>query len=251
MKIAIVTGASSGMGREAVLQIADQFPKLSEIWVAARRKERLEELQKCSKIPLRIFPLDLGTEDAVKTLAYALNEEKPEVKLLVNAAGYGKIGSVEEHTCSEETGMVRINCEALCAITRIVLPFMSDNSRILQFASSAAFLPQPDFAVYAASKAFVLSYSRALHAELRKRKIAVTAVCPGPVDTEFFDIAQTNAKAPFYKKFFMADAKRVVRKALQDSMMGKSISIYGISMQLFYLFCKILPHDVILRIYRP
>lgn len=251
MKIAIVTGASSGMGRESVLQIAEQFPKLSEIWVVARRKERLEELQKCCQIPLRIFSLDLGTEEAIETFAYALHAEKPDVKLLVNAAGYGKIGSVEEHTCSEETGMVRTNCEALCAVTHTVLPFMSDNSRILQFASSAAFLPQPDFAVYAASKSFVLSYSRALNAELRKRRIAVTAVCPGPVDTEFFDIAQTSEKAPFYKKFFMADAKKVVRKALRDSMMGKSISVYGSFMQLFHGLCKILPHDVILRIYRP
>lgn len=251
MKIAIVTGASSGMGREAVLQIAEQFPKLSEIWTVARRKDRLEELQKCSKIPLRIFSLDLGTEAAVETLASALIAEKPEVKILVNAAGYGKIGSVGSNSCSEETGMVRINCEALCAVTHTVLPFMSDNSRILQFASSAAFLPQPDFAVYAASKAFVLSYSRALHAELRKRRIAVTAVCPGPVDTEFFDIAQTSANVPFYKKLFMSDAKKVVKKALRDSMMGKSISVYGSSMQLFRVLCKILPHTVILRIYRP
>lgn len=251
MKIAIVTGASSGMGREAVRQIAERFPKLSEIWVVARRRERLEELQNESSVPLRIFPLDLGTEDSLEELAYALHERNPEVKLLVNAAGYGKIGSVGENSRSEETGMVRINCEALCAVTHTVLPFLSDNSRIIQFASSAAFLPQPDFAVYAASKAFVLSYSRALHAELRKRRIAVTAVCPGPVNTEFFDVAQTTANVPFYKKLLMADAEKVVQKALRDSMMGKTISVYGISMQMFSVLCKLLPHDLILRIYRP
>lgn len=251
MKIAIVTGASSGMGREAVLQIAERFPKLEEIWVVARRKERLEELQKEVSVPLRIFPLDLAMESAQNVLKEALEEAQPEVKILVNSAGYGKMGAVGTNPLSDETGMVRLNCEALCAVTHIVLPFMTKNSRIIQFASSAGFLPQPDFAIYAASKSFVLSYSRALHAELRDREIAVTAVCPGPVETEFFDIAQTSAKTPFYKKMFMADPKKVVQKAICDSMMGKTVSVYGISMQAFALLCKVLPHDLILRIYRP
>lgn len=251
MKIAIVTGASSGMGWESVLQIAERFPKLEEIWVVARRRERLEELQEKVSVPLRIFPLDLGTERALDVLKEALKGERPEVKILVNAAGYGKMGAVGFNSLLEETGMVRLNCEALCAVTHIVLPFMTENSRILQFASSAGFLPQPDFAIYAASKSFVLSFSRALHAELRSRKIAVTAVCPGPVNTEFFEVAETGRKTPCYKKLFMADPKKVVKKALRDSMMGKTVSIYSLPMQAFALLCKVLPHDLILRIYRP
>lgn len=250
MKIAIVTGASSGMGREAVLQIAERFPNLREIWVIARRKERLEALQNMVSVPLRVFALDLASETAGMELEQALKELRPEVKLLVNAAGYGKLGAVGENSCLDETGMVLLNCEVLCAVTHQVLPFMSENSRIIQFASSAGFLPQPDFAIYAASKAFVLSYSRALHAELRGRRIAVTAVCPGPVETEFFEIAQSGKKAPFFKKLFLADSKKVVRKALRDSMMGKTVSVYGISMQLFSIFCKLLPHDLILYFYR-
>lgn len=250
MKIAIVTGASSGMGREAVLQIAERFPKLREIWVVARRRERLEELQKKVRVPLRIFALDLSSETEGAELEHALNELRPEVKLLVNAAGYGKIGKVGEHSCLDEIGMVRLNCEALCTVTHWVLPFMSDNSRIIQFASSAGFLPQPGFAIYAASKAFVLNYSRALHAELRSRRIAVTAVCPGPVETEFFEIAQSRKRMPVYKKLFMADSKKVVQKALRDSLRGNPVSIYGISMQLFSMLCKVLPHDLILYFYR-
>lgn len=92
----------------------------------------------------------------------------------------------------EETGMVDVNCRALTAVTRLVLPYMSENSRILQFASAAAFLPQPRFAVYAATKSFVLSYSRALAMELKSRQIYVTAVCPGPVKTEFFRYCRDN-----------------------------------------------------------
>ncbi|MGN0157605.1 MAG: SDR family NAD(P)-dependent oxidoreductase [Brotaphodocola sp.] len=251
MKIAIVTGASSGMGREAVLQIAERFPKLEEIWVVARRVDRLESLQGSVPVLLRMFPLDLKSEQSIEVLREHLEREQPEVKILVNSAGYGKNGPVSSHALFDETGMVRINCEALCGVTHIVLPYMSKNSRVIQMASSAGFLPQPDFAVYAASKAFVLSYSRALHAELRDRRIAVTAVCPGPVRTEFFDVAQTGTKTPFYKTLFMADPKKVVRKALRDSMMGKTVSVYGVSMKAFAVLCKILPHDLILRIYRP
>ncbi len=168
------------------------------------------------------------------------------MKILVNAAGYGKIGAVGETDMGEECGMVRLNCEALCAVTHLVLPYMSFNSRIIQYASAAAFLPQPGFAVYAATKAFVLSYSRALGAELKKREIYVTAVCPGPVKTEFFDIAETNAVIPLYKKLVMANPRKVVKKALKDSMAGKSVSVYGIVMKAFRLLTKAVPHRWIL-----
>lgn len=250
MKIAVVTGASSGMGREAVLQLSNRFAGLEEIWVIARRRERLLELQQEVRVPLRIFDLNLSERKSLDRLKEALEQEQPQVRILINAAGYGKIGPVCSQTLEDETGMVRLNCEVLCGVTHVTLPFMPDHSRIIQFASSAAFLPQPDFAIYAASKAFVLSYSRALHAELRHRDIAVTAVCPGPVKTEFFEVAETGGKTPFYKKLFMADPKRVVKTAINDSMMGKTTSVYGFSMKAFSVLCKVMPHDWILRIYK-
>lgn len=248
MKIAIVTGASSGMGREAIIQIADRFSGIGEIWAVARREDRLRELARQLPVPLRIFPLDLCDEKDLKSLDEALREKKPEVKLLVNSAGYGKIGKVGNLGLQDETGMVHLNCEALCAVTHIVLPYIPDHSRIIQFASSAAFLPQPGFAIYAATKSFVLSYSRALNTELRARDISVTAVCPGPVKTEFFDIAETTGSIPLYKRLAMADPKKVVRLALRDSMMGKSISVYGPLMKAFSLLCKVVPHEMLLRV---
>lgn len=248
MKIALVTGASSGMGKEMILQIAARFRGIEEIWAIARREDRLYELQKKLSIPLRILPLDLCEEASLTVLAAQLSEKQPDVKLLVNAAGYGKIGAVGELSLKDETGMIALNCEALCAVTHLVLPYMSANSRIIQFASVAAFLPQPDFAIYAASKSFVLSYSKALGKELRGRGIAVTAVCPGPVKTEFFDIAETTGVIPFYKRIVMADPKKVVALALRDSMMGKSVSVYGVTMKGLYLLTKLLPHDWLLEI---
>ena len=262
MKIAIVTGASSGMGREAVFQIGDRFPGIDEVWVIARRKERLLELAgeavpegsggkkwPASSIPARVrcFAADVTDPAGREMIGAALREEKPEVKILVNAAGTGVIGHVGSQPEETECGMVRLNCEALCAMTAMVLPYMGRNSRIIQFASAAAFLPQPDFAIYAASKAFVLSYSRALGMELKDQGICVTAVCPGPVKTEFLEIAQKEHEIPFYKKLVMADPKKVVNKAIKDSMAGRPVSVYGIVMKLFWIVSKILPHGLILE----
>lgn len=246
MKIAVVTGASSGMGREMIIQLWEHFQGFDEMWIIARRKERLEELDNQVGVPLRKFALDLTRKDDLQILERALKEKEPQVKFLVNAAGFGKIGTVESLSLTDETDMVDLNCMALCAVTRMVLPYMSCNSRIIQFASSAAFLPQPGFAIYAATKAFVLSYSRALNEELKARNIYVTAVCPGPVKTEFFDIAETTGEIPLYKRLVMANPKRVVAKAVRDSVAGRDISVYGLTMKAFRLLCKVAPHRVIL-----
>ena len=230
-KIAIVTGASSGMGRETAIQLADRFAGLSEIWLIARRRERLLDLERILPVPCRILPLDLTDERARDELSKELAAVKPDVKILVNASGFGKIGRVEQIPLWEQTGMIRLNCEALCTVTHLVLPYMHAGGRILQYASAAAFLPQPGFGVYAATKAFVLSYSRALGEELRSRRIFVTAVCPGPVRTEFFSIA-----------------KKVVRLAIRDMMMGKPVSVYGPLMKLFRGMAATVPHSLIFRV---
>ncbi|MCI8864265.1 MAG: SDR family NAD(P)-dependent oxidoreductase [Lachnospiraceae bacterium] len=246
-RIAMVTGASSGMGKEAVLQIGNNPRKVQEVWVVARRRESLMELKRQVSVPVRIFPLDLAQEKSWHILKRALEKYKPEIKILVNSAGYGKNGKVGSVGLKEEAGMVRLNCEALCAVTHLALPYLADHGRILQMASAAAFVPQPGFAVYAATKAFVLSYSRALGVELKPRGIVVTAVCPGPVATGFFEVAQAGGKLPFYKRAVMAKPKKVVKKALEDSMSGKAVSVYGPAMKGFCLLCKAVPHRFLLR----
>lgn len=246
MKIAIVTGASSGMGRKMVFLLADRFGGLEEIWVVARRKEALRALKGQVPVKLRVFPMDLTKEEGKEHFSHTLELLHPDVKLLVNAAGTGTSGLAEEIPVSRQTETVRLNCEALVWMTETVLPYMNANSRILQFSSAAAFLPQPGFAVYAASKSFVLSYSRALAGELKKRRIYVTAVCPGPVRTEFFQNGGMGP-LPFYKKIFMAKPEKVVKKALKDAMKGKELSIYGMGMNLFFAACRIFPHLLLMR----
>lgn len=248
MKTAIITGASSGLGREAAIQIADRFSGIQEIWLIARRRDRLENLAKELPVPTRIFALDICEKTSLEQLEAAFEAEKPEIKFLVNAAGYGKLAPVGTIGLEEETGMVALNCQALCAVTHLALPYMAKESRILQFASGAAFSPEPGFAIYSASKAFVLSYSRALNAELKKKGICVTAVCPGPVRTEFHQVAISEGHLPIYKILAMADPRKVVKLAIRDSMMGKSLSIYGLSMKAFFLAGKILPHELIIHV---
>lgn len=144
MKIAIVTGASSGLGREFVLQIADRFSGIEEIWAIARRKEKIEELSPLVPVKVRSFAIDLTDKNKLKMLQETLFQEKPEVKWLINAAGYGKIGAVGSINLEDEMGMVDLNNRGLVAMTHLVLPYMSKNSRIIQFSSAASFLPQPD-----------------------------------------------------------------------------------------------------------
>lgn len=252
MKIAVVTGASSGIGREFVRQLGYFYRSLDEIWVIARRRERLEELRENSRVPLRIFDGNLMKKQVYKDLSAELKETSPDIRMLVNAAGFGKSGSVESIAAEDmraQTDMVDLNCRALTKMTLLCLPYMSRGSRIVNLASAAAFCPQPQFSVYAATKSYVLSFSRSLGAELRGKGICVTAVCPGPVDTEFFTVSGglTNP----LKKLTMAKAEDVVHKALKDSRAGRALSIFGLPMRAAFLGAKLVPHSLILKMMQP
>lgn len=249
MKIALITGASSGMGREFALQIERDYEELDELWLVGRREEKLCQVREELKKQTRIFPLDLTKPEMREQLFEALKKEAPQIKLLVNAAGAGVIGRCEQLPAEPQLSSLQINCEALTAVTLACLPFLSAGSRIIQLASASAFLPQPGFGVYAASKAYVLSFSRALRWELRKKGVSVTAVCPGPVDTPFFLPAQVYQKRPAGKDLFMAKPARVTAKALRDAAADRELSIYGLSMKLVYVFCKILPQSLIIRLW--
>ena len=249
MKIAVITGASSGIGREFAVQIAKRYGKLDEIWLIARRKERMEELQNVLRVPVRIFAMDLCNNEDVHQFKEYLEEYRPDIKLLVNSAGCGKIGRVDEIDVVEQCNMIDVNCKALTMFSGLCLPYISSHSRIINIASAAAFSPQPNFAVYAATKAYVLSYSRALNVELKSRKITVTSVCPGPVDTEFFDLAgDKDGKA--FKKRLRADVSKVVTQAIKDAALGNELSIYGTAMKMAKGASKVIPHKIVMSVFK-
>lgn len=243
--IALVTGASSGIGREFVLQIASSYSSLDEIWVLARREAALQQLKKeVREKQLRIFPLDLSKKENLEKLEAALSKEKPCIRILVNSAGCGRGGTIESQDWRDACHMLDVNCRALTVVTMLCLPYLKRRSRIIQVDSGSAFLPQPGFGIYAASKSYVLSFDRALGVELTKKGISVTSVCPGPVDTEFFRAGGITLNS--LKKMFLAKPEKVVRKALFDAEAGKAISIYGISVKAVRFLGKLLPHKFLL-----
>ncbi len=248
MNIIIITGASSGMGLEFALQLDEIFDSIDEIWLIARRKKKLLEVAQYMEHTTRVLDMDLTNSSHMQRFERLLREEKPVIRMLVNCAGYGIMGDFSEGDKSELLGMVDLNCRALTEMTYLCIPYMRKNSRILQLASSAAFLPQPDFAVYAASKSYVYSFSRAIARELAPRKIYVTAVCPGPVDTPFFDIAEKSGSTLGVKKLTIAKADKVVRQAIADSFQKKEHSVYSSMIRSFELLAKVVPHSAILKI---
>ena len=192
MNVIVITGASSGIGREFALQMDPFFTNIDEFWLVARSEDKLEETAELLGHRSRVIPMDITDSRRLDALEDMLIEHNAVVRMLINCAGFGLMGDFSEQPAENALSMIRLNCEALTEMTHRMIPYMRRNSRILQLASSAAFLPQPYFAVYAATKSYVLSFSRALNEELKPMGITVTSVCPGPVDTPFFDIAEQS-----------------------------------------------------------
>lgn len=224
--IAVVTGASSGMGRGLALKIAQRY-ELDEIWLIARRKDRLLELAKeiynAYHINCVIIPADLTKDDSFNKIVGRLEEVKPDIKILVNASGFGLMGESAKLSMSKQEEMIKLNVLALFSLTRICVEYMSKGSGIIQFASLAAYCPQPYLAVYGATKSFVLSYSVSLAHELKKYGIRVSIVCPGPVDTEFFDVMQIdkNSIKNIVKRLLMQNSEDVVSKTIKAFEKGR------------------------------
>lgn len=248
MNIVIITGASSGIGKEFARRMDLSFDSIDEFWLVARSHDKLKSLANTMRHETRLFPMDVTNNTNLEELEAAVKKEKAVVRMLINCAGYGIMGDFAKTDRSEETGMIRLNCEALTNITHRMIPYMKRGSRIIQLASSAAFLPQINFAVYAATKSYVLSFSRALGHELDNRGIYVTSVCPGPVDTPFFDIAEKHGRTLSIKKLTMVKAEQVVKQALKDSLHKKSKSVYSFPMKGFEILAKLMPHEMILNV---
>ena len=248
MNIAIVTGASSGMGKEFVLQLS-KFVQVDEIWAVARRKENLEALQAQVSVPVRPVCLDLLKEESFADMEQLLAAQKPNVKLLVNAAGFGKFGPYHKVSITDDCRMIDLNCKALLVMTRLVLPYMETGSHILQLDSLSAFQPVPYITTYGATKAFVLSYCRAMNRELKPRGIRMMAMNPGWVKTEFFSHAmKTNGdgEVQYFNRLYEAD--EVVATGLKDLYRSKKdYSIHGLPVKLQVLGVKLLPHSMVMN----
>ena len=259
--IAIITGASSGIGKSFVSELCKRDyvfdnEKLDEVWILARREETLVKIkeslgEKGNKI--RVVKCDLINEDEVSRIGDLIEAENKKVKLLVNCAGMGKRGDLLEKDFKAVADTIDLNCKSLSLMTRVVAPFMETSkdqrpSRVINIASSAAFLPQVGFAVYAASKAYVVSFGRAMDYELKGKGIRTLTVAPGPVNTEFQIHATDGAEAGFtgFRKFVVADPDKLASKSLKCSEKGRNMLVYGFSQKLLHVAGKLVPHGVVL-----
>lgn len=246
MNIAIVTGASSGLGREFV-RLLDR-EQLDEIWVIARRKDRLVALQEETRTSLRVIAGDISDDAVMDTIKALLQDEQPTVRFLFNNAGFGKMGSVDDIALTDLQAMIRVNDLAPVMLTMTCLPYMKRGSHIAQICSVAGFMPIPYLNVYAATKSFLYHYSRALAVELKPKGISVTAVCPYWVkDTEFIDVAKRNANGSYFPHvLFGGNEKEVALSAWKSICRGDAVSTPGWVATLLHLTSHFLPYRLIM-----
>ncbi len=245
-RIAVITGASSGMGRSFALKL-DASKSFDEIWLIARRTDKLRELANLLKSPARCISLDLCDATSYEEYKRMLAEEAPQIDVLVCAAGVGRFGTFSEMDLDSQLRMIDLNAKALVAVTYESIPYMTRGSQVYLLDSLSSFQPVPYINVYGSTKAFVLSFSRALNVELVTRGIKVMAVSPGWVKTEFFDYAVTDDTIVYYNRFYEAD--EVVDRALRDMKKGKDLSICGFPVRAQVFFTKLLPHRLVMKIW--
>lgn len=243
-QIAIITGASGGIGREFVRQMYRY--EIDEIWVTARDNSKLEQLRKDMGMKIIPIPADLSQNQGLEILEQRLKKETPVVRYLVNNAGMLEFGSGVDFSMEKIGKTIDLNCKAVVLLTSMCIPYMEKGSTIINTASSSAFQPVPYLNLYAATKAFVRSYSRALHVELKHAGITVTAVCPGWVDTPLLP-KEINGKKIHYPGITMPET--VVKKALKDVKRGRDMSVCTKKVKFQHMAAKLLPQRLVMWIW--
>ncbi len=250
MTVAILTGASAGLGKSFFKALTATGAPADEIWLIARRRERLEELAAtCDVCKVRVLPLDLTAAESLDTLSDLLKTEQPQVRLLINNAGFGKMGYVQELSPKVQGDMVDLNCRALTALTATVLPYMQKGGAVLNVCSIASFVPNPRMTVYASTKAYVLSFSKGLREELKPHGIHVLALCPGPMDTEFLPVAGIESgSSKTFDTLPYANPDKVAATALKRALQGKGSYTPLLLFKVYRVLAKLLPHTLLMKV---
>lgn len=246
MRIAVITGASSGMGKEFALTL-NKFGTFDEVWLIARREDRLIQLKAQMDLPCKVLAWDLTDQTTAQKYKELLEQEKPQIGLLINCSGFGKFCRTDEVQPEVNLNMIDLNCKAVVYMCQISLKYMLNPSNIINVASVAAMQPVPYINVYSATKAFVLSFSRALNREFKSEGITTTAVCPFWTKTEFFDRAVKDDENAVVKKYVaMYTAEQIVKRAYKDAKKKKDVSKFGFIARFQMFLAKVLPHSFVM-----
>lgn len=251
-KVAVITGASSGIGKRFA-ETVERAGSFDEVWVIARRPDRLAALKDKIPFPVRPLALDLTDRESYDVYASLLREEQPEIGLLINCSGFGKFCATLDVPLSENLNMMDLNCGAVMAMCQLSLPYMNCGGNIINIASVAAYQPIPYINVYAATKSFVLSYSRALAREVKGRGVCVCAVCPFWTKTEFFNrsvVKDTDGGTVVKKYIAMYEPEQIVDRAWHDALRGRDMSRYGFKAIMQGFLTKLLPHSLVMNVWQ-
>lgn len=247
MKTAVITGASSGLGKEYVYSLLKSRLDIDQIFIIARREDRLKEIAEISPKIVPV-PMDLTNPDFAEKYRKILSKSGADVKILINNAGFGKLGLFEDIPVQENAGMVRLNCEAFTVVAYETLKFMKEGAEIINICSIASFAPNTRMAVYCSTKAYVMSFSRALREELKHKKINVMAVCPGPMDTEFLPIANIGpGDSGTFDSLPRVNVKKIAEKSLMASSKKRAVYTCMFFYKFYRLFSKILPTSLVMK----
>lgn len=247
MSLAIITGASSGIGMEFARQLRRRG--IDEFWLIARREEKLSKLADELGCECKIITADLATEEGIEAYRSALKSENPEVKYLINAAGFGEYGAFDEVEEATVKKMIDLNVKALVLITHMTVPYMERGGRIVQMGSGSCFTPLPYFNIYSSSKVFVLHYTKSLNYELRKYGVKATCFCPGYVETEFLGKAEKkDVLVPKeYKPLLKCD--KVVLGCINAMEKGRVMYVTNWYTKLQHLMFKLLPDCLLTKMW--
>lgn len=240
----IVTGASSGIGKDIAKELADKGYKLV---LVARRENKLKELSKELDIECKVVVADLIAENGCEKVYQACKDL--DISILVNNAGFGGHGKFETRPLKDDMSMIDLNIKALTKLAHLFIPMLKkspEKSYLLNVASSAGFMPGPGMAVYFATKAYVLSLSEALSEEL-KGEVSVSALCPGPVKTEFAKVADMKGVEAFESGAH--SSKFVAKKAVEGMFKGKAVIIPGAMLAFLLRFAlRLMPRGLVRKV---
>ncbi len=247
MSLAIITGASSGIGMEFARQLKGRG--VDEFWFVARREERMARLGEELGVKYKVIAADLATDEGIEIYRSTLESEAPQVKYLINAAGFGVYGAFDQLEESTVRKMIDLNVKALVVLTHMTVPYMERGGRIVEMGSGSCFTPLPYFNIYSSSKVFVLHYTKSLNYELRKYGIRATCFCPGYVETDFLDKAEKpGVLVPKeYKPLLKCD--KVVSGCIDAMERGKVMYVTNWYTKLQHVLFKLLPDPILTKLW--